>query len=399
MPNMPTDLRIAYFKRGNVADELQRIGPIPTSVPKGGQDHYIATFLNWASGRPVLVMSYSQRNAFLCIGNVTAREFKLAAPNGLAKIISHISIFFKPLFHLLRFKPDWILCAASGTPLWACYIVSKVYNIPIVHTRHTSLDENKKGWLKILIGKLNDWVLRHMSAVMCHTGFVEQQLLKVGVKPDRLFQFNLSYKYLLDQHLDQYEIRGFSADSPYTYIIFVGRMHRHKGIFDLFEAMRNRLMKDPSLRLIYIGDGPDLEELKRRVSNHAMEEHVIIPGQVDHHYLPNIIKRCTLAVTPTYRILPEARCKSAVEALVLGKPVIAPDYGPFAYLIKDGVNGLLFKPESIPDLQNKIELALSNNELYEKLRKGAIESGNALLNSARTFREALDQSFKLSTAQ
>ena len=73
-----------------------------------------------------------------------------------------------------------------------------------------------------------------------------------------------------------------------------------------------------------------------------------------HENLADLICESTVVVTPTQSQFPEGRCMATMEGLVMGIPVIAPDFGPFPYLVKHNVNGLLYKPDSVNDLQNKL---------------------------------------------
>src|SRR5207245_2045471 len=85
-----------------------------------------------------------------------------------------------------------------------------------------------------------------------------------------------------------------------------------------------------------------------------------------------------VVVTPTQTVFAEGRCMSAVEALYCGTPVIAPDFGPFPFLVKHGQNGLLYQPDSIPDLRAKLEQLWSDNEGYQKMAAGARQTADEL---------------------
>jgi glycosyltransferase involved in cell wall biosynthesis len=63
-----------------------------------------------------------------------------------------------------------------------------------------------------------------------------------------------------------------------------------------------------------------------------------------------------------------------LEALALGKPVIATAVGGIPEVVKEGVNGILV-PLKSPELTAKaLERLLSNSELRKKLGRGAADS-------------------------
>lgn len=105
---------------------------------------------------------------------------------------------------------------------------------------------------------------------------------------------------------------------------------------------------------------------------------------------------CSFLVMPTRAISDEGRPKSAIEALFFGRPVIAPDWGSFRYLIEDGYNGLLYDPDNIDDLCSKIKILLESREIYEALKIGAEQSSKKLLTPELSFTEALQKGYALS---
>jgi glycosyltransferase involved in cell wall biosynthesis len=55
---------------------------------------------------------------------------------------------------------------------------------------------------------------------------------------------------------------------------------------------------------------------------------------------------------------------SVIESLCLGTPVVGANIGGIPELINPGVNGLLFEPGNVIDLQNKISYVFQNSESY-----------------------------------
>ena len=85
---------------------------------------------------------------------------------------------------------------------------------------------------------------------------------------------------------------------------------------------------------------------------------------------------------------------ATMEGLVLGKPVIAPNNGPFPFLVKDKQNGLLFHPDSVEDLSIKINKVVEDDELYARLKKGAEETAKILVKAPINFSKAILMAFK-----
>jgi glycosyltransferase involved in cell wall biosynthesis len=233
--------------------------------------------------------------------------------------------------------------------------------------------------------------------VMCHGPYLERQLLDIKVKPARLLQFNLSYQYLLHQLVETDGVLNLTENEDKTCILFAGRIDRDKGVFDLLEATSARLKERNDLLLVYVGDGPHLHTLRKETSLRSLTNQVKFMGYMEHRLLPSIIGQSRFVVTPSRRALPEGRPKAATEAIVLGKPVVAPDMQPFTYLITHGRNGLLYKPESVVDLGVQINALLDDQTLYNRVAAGAKKTSSTLLNTSLSFKEALEKAFLLST--
>jgi glycosyltransferase involved in cell wall biosynthesis len=82
-----------------------------------------------------------------------------------------------------------------------------------------------------------------------------------------------------------------------------------------------------------------------------------------------------------------------MESMVVGVPVIAPDFGPFPFLVKHRGNGLLYTPDSVEALRDALHQALSEPALLDALCRGARQTGLELREPPMTFSEAVNASF------
>jgi glycosyltransferase involved in cell wall biosynthesis len=81
--------------------------------------------------------------------------------------------------------------------------------------------------------------------------------------------------------------------------------------------------------------------------------------------LPKHIRQADFLVFPT--IAEEALGRSAVEAMGVGRPVIASRIGGLPFTVIDELTGLLFEPGNVCDLAEKIETLLDDAELRHRL--------------------------------
>jgi glycosyltransferase involved in cell wall biosynthesis len=171
--------------------------------------------------------------------------------------------------------------------------------------------------------------------------------------------------------------------------LYVGRIEGNKGVFDLLDAFAS-VRQSQSAQLVFVGSGSALHELQSRVAERGYTAaDVRILGNVPHREIFALMRQALAVVTPTQTHFPEGRCMSAMEAFFSGTPVIAPDFGPFPYLVHHQKNGLLYTPNSTTGLATAMRMLLMDSALLATLRDGALATGFSLAEPQRTFLQAV----------
>jgi glycosyltransferase involved in cell wall biosynthesis len=121
-------------------------------------------------------------------------------------------------------------------------------------------------------------------------------------------------------------------------VLFVGRISAHKGIVDLIEAFEIARRDRPRLRLIIAGDPEDpFEPYQVQIRNLG------ITGIVQAH--PRFVSerfKSTLYAAADVAIMPHREASQSgmgLEALAVGKPIVATRVGGLVELVDDEVNG------------------------------------------------------------
>ncbi|MBD2594141.1 glycosyltransferase family 4 protein [Nostoc spongiaeforme FACHB-130] len=132
---------------------------------------------------------------------------------------------------------------------------------------------------------------------------------------------------------------GLPAQGPLIGI--VGRLQRWKGMHVLVQAMPKVLEKYPDAHCLVVGGKHDLEAdyeefLKSEITNLGLEEKVIMPGL--QRNIPEWVQAMDVFVHASDK---EPFGIVIIEAMALGKPVIAGNAGGPTEIITDGMNGLL----------------------------------------------------------
>jgi glycosyltransferase involved in cell wall biosynthesis len=389
-------VRYLYVKHGDVVKELQAVKALRGKVPEGGPDAYLAEFLYWVGRAPLLLLSAKSGNDSIRIDNVEARVFpsRIEGLGPFARPIALARVFFVSVWKALRHRPQRIVCGTTGPLLWMCCLVARIQGAPWVHSRHNRVDVMTSNPGKRLVAALDRFVIKRAKAVICNGPYLRDQLKGLGLREEVILEFNVGLRDLVAANHASSPLL-FHGDSPLKTILYVGRIEAAKGVLDLMDACAETLLEDPTLRLAYAGAGKALPDLERKAVKLGLEKQVIFHGQVPHRGVGALLQQAWLLVVPTRSSFPEGRCKAAMEGLALGVPVIAPDFGPFPYLIKHKKNGLLFQPDSIADLKAKILTVMNNESLRKSLSDGASLSGKLLLDPPVRFGRAVQTAFDM----
>jgi len=391
-----SEVRAAYIKFNNAVQEVIRVRSMRADSLDGGPEAYVENFLRITNPNPVLIISFHRfpkKDEFFKDDRIEAVSYYWAPKISASSLLSRMVATLKMTRRLIRFRPTRILCAYASFPLWVCYLLSRIYSIPLVCSRHTRFQTKDDPLYRRFEGAIDRWVFRRAAGVLCHGPYLRQLIIDMKVEPSRVFEFNWAFKHFKVDHAVDIAGGDIFNSPEATILLFIGRIQSYKGVFDLLEACTDRLRRDSSLRLVYAGVGTDLDLLKKAIADGDLGKQVLCLGRVPHDALAGLISRSKLVIAPTQGRFPEGRCMAVMEGLVLGIPVIAPDFGPFPYLVQDEYNGLLFKTDSVEDLSAQISRALDDHDLYERMCAGARATGNRLRETPVSFSEAVKCAF------
>ncbi|HZU14558.1 MAG TPA: glycosyltransferase family 4 protein [Chloroflexota bacterium] len=156
------------------------------------------------------------------------------------------------------------------------------------------------------------------------------------------------------------------------YILYFGRLEERKGVHVLAQALPEVLRARSDLHIAFVGNdcgyrGYSMREYIRS-HNRAFEERIHFFDRCAAPALYPIIKGCLFAVLPS---LWENLANTCLEALDLGKPVIATSGCGFGEVISDGCNGLLVPPNNVPELAKAMSRLVADRVLLGCLGRGA----------------------------
>jgi glycosyltransferase involved in cell wall biosynthesis len=116
-------------------------------------------------------------------------------------------------------------------------------------------------------------------------------------------------------------------------------LSKQKGIPYLLEAARRVLAEDSKARFVIAGDGPMRQELEQMAAQLRLGDGVRFLGY--RNDIPHFVSALDLYVLPS---LWEGLPLALLEAMAIGKPIVATQVGGNAEVVEDGVNGYIVPP-------------------------------------------------------
>ncbi len=169
----------------------------------------------------------------------------------------------------------------------------------------------------------------------------------------------------------------FGIEENDKVILFVGRLVKEKGVLDLLDAFN--LIKQDNVKLLLVGVCPGSERDKEtftKISGTVKKSpRIIMAGRRED--IPGLLHLSHVFVLPSYR---EGLPLSIMEAMAMGKPVVASDIRGCREEVVDGETGYLIEPGNAGDIKDKLLNILNDPQLARKMgcgaRKRAVESFN-----------------------
>jgi glycosyltransferase involved in cell wall biosynthesis len=243
---------------------------------------------------------------------------------------------------LRRFSPQVIVLGSYAHPSAALVLgyAHLTETKTILWSESTAADGRGGGSLR---ERYKRWFIRNCRGFLVPGGAAREYVESLGADPSTVF--------VVPNAVDN---RAFGrsaeevAESATTRkaILFVGRIVRAKGVFDLVEAYASlSTLNRPPLWIV--GDGPDREALDHFAKDRGIDG-VQLFGAVPPENLPAIYGRAGIFVLPSWG---EPWGMVLNEAAASGLPLIASlGAGGTREIVEPGVNGYWFRPRDAETL-------------------------------------------------
>lgn len=166
-------------------------------------------------------------------------------------------------------------------------------------------------------------------------------------------------------------------------VLFIARFTKQKQPLAMIEAFKEARESVPGMHLLMVGDGELKAEAVQLSADLGLGDHITF--QAFRQDVPDVLAAADIFVLPS---LWEGLPIGLLEAMAMGKAIIASDVDGTGEVVKDGENGLLIQTgRLVPALTEALVNLGRDREMQKNLRDRAIETISGRYNVTKMTRE------------
>jgi len=267
-------------------------------------------------------------------------------------------------------------------------IAAKIAGAPlIIYTAHGFyFHDGMSKWKKNTFINIEKFVGRFFTDLIFTQSMEDKEAaIRHGIiAEDRIYHIGNGVdvkKYSVDNVNINYDVKKkeLNLSLNANIISFIGRIVKEKGIIDLIKAFRIIIDELSQVNLLIIGDNSFNErdvttkkEVLSLINELDIKDKIIFAGY--RKDINELLAISDVFVLPSYR---EGMPRSIIEAMSMGKPVVATNIRGCREEIEDGKTGFLVPVNSPEKLAEAIIKILKNRDLAIDMgRKGRIRALN-----------------------
>jgi glycosyltransferase involved in cell wall biosynthesis len=292
----------------------------------------------------------------------------------LLELTYSIWIFVKLVKAIRTFEPEFIyerynLYQPAG--IWA----AKLFNIPIILEVNAPLVEERSRYsglsLMGLAKKIEDYTWKGATHCLPVTDVLADHLRSAGVKETNI---TIIHNGVSQPFIDEMISTPIDQNKSEIVIGFTGFINPWHGMDKAIEAIAEH--KDLPLKLMCIGDGKILPELKKQAEDLGVADKVDFKGLVTRDKVLTFVKQFDIALQPD--VTAYASPLKMFEYMAVGSLIVAPDCPNIREILSDDTALFFEKGEQKSfkaTLNEAIEHYLNHSDKRNAVKHSVIDKG------------------------
>ncbi len=273
---------------------------------------------------------------------------------------------------------------ANSNVYWA----AQSLKIPLIYSIHGwSFHDNQKSFIK----KIRVYSEKFLTSKSRINISVSESNKQTGIKNIKSFS-----SVVINNGIDQQKFnpaktfknvrKELAINEQQIVLLFIARFTSHKQPLTLIHAFAKALKEIPGLLLLMVGEGDEKDAALQLAKELSIQNNIIFePFRQD---VPDVLNAADIFILPS---LWEGLPIGLLEAMSMGKAVIASNVDGTCEIIKDKYNGCLVPLNNLQnELAEKIILLANDAELRQQYGSNAMETVKNRFNAATMTKQIED---------
>jgi glycosyltransferase involved in cell wall biosynthesis len=304
-----------------------------------------------------------------CIYSVTP-EFYSAYTLRLPSILSALDI-------IAGESPDEIVISTPGPVGLLGLAAARVLGVPctgVYHTDFTKQADHFIGdeWVSSVVEAYTRWFFQQMDHVRVPSQQYITMMSDRGLDPGRMsiFRRGIEPTFAEPDSARQASLcERFGLPRAEATLMWAGRLGKEKNLDFLMGVCKEVMSQRPGTSLLMVGDGPELERLKREVAD---DERIVFTGRVNRADLAQLYLMSDVFVFPSTT---DTFGMVILEGHACGLPAIVTDVGGPQEIVSNGETGFVVKandkPAWVAATIGMLDLKHQDPEMFAAMRQKA----------------------------
>lgn len=243
-------------------------------------------------------------------------------------------------------------------------LVVTLHGFDVTRTLRDMLSSFKPSFYNYALYK--NELLKKVDVFICVSNFIKQKAIDAGFPSEKLIT------HYIGIDVNKFEYRNYVPNE--NVILHVARLVEKKGTTYLLRALETIKEKIPHVKLVVIGDGPLMQDLKNEVESLHLKNNVQFMGVQSNDVVKEWLYKSSVMCVPSI----VARNGDAeglgivnLEAAAIGVPVVAFSSGGIPEAVVNNVTGYLVDEKNVDELAKKILLLLEDRNLNNIMGQNA----------------------------
>lgn len=331
-----------------------------------------------------VLLSYDEIHGLTDLGYICKPVLYGRNDNNIGKLNKLMGVFFRA-FNVIRalysFKPDILYLNSRFEPAGSTRDFITVLMVRMFYFRKLKIVIKTHGSEPELMLQSRSFFFRRM-VVPVLTNYVDAWFFLSREEKETVHRYNpkLAQKiYITSNIVDpDRSISSWSFKSRYALpgdkfkVLYVGRIVREKGVFNLLHSIPLLGCKDDCL-FIFVGDGPDMEALKQEAERLQLISYTRFTGFIPDSECDHFYANADMLAFPTY--CNEGFPMALFKSIAVGLPVITTRIRAAADHLEAPDNVLWVEKQSPESIANAIDTLYQNRELRTAMSRNNRKKG------------------------